>query len=228
MRMTKRQLFNLIKETVLSTLEEVKFDPKILSNKERFPLFSDRVAYVSKYLRLLGEGSSRAAYLLDSKRVLKVAINAKGISQNQAELDVMTQPGVGHIVAKIFSYDPQYIWLVSEIVRPLDDENEFHDLTGVPWYFFSRFAFLTTKKHNKWQENISRVRSDFSYMDEMRFKKYIETPWFIKALDGLEKTKLVEGDIAMLSHWGKTPEQRVVLLDYGFTEDVWAQHYKFE
>jgi len=47
---------------------------------------------------------------------------------------------------------------------------------------------------------------------------------------------LLRGDLAQqdftrdpkndsLPHWGKTPDGRVVLLDYGFTGEVWRSHY---
>ena len=33
------------------------------------------------------------------------------------------------------------------------------------------------------------------------------------------------GDLKEIDHWGKTPDGRCVLLDYGFTQDVFKSHY---
>ena len=60
------------------------------------------------------------------------------------------------------------------------------------------------------------------------FDKMIESPFLGSVLHGLKSTKsnLVTADLTLIDHWGKTPDQRVVLLDYGYTEDVYAAHYK--
>ena len=39
------------------------------------------------------------------------------------------------------------------------------------------------------------------------------------------KKELVSTDLAKIGHWGKTADQRVVLLDYGFTDDVRNDYY---
>jgi hypothetical protein len=36
---------------------------------------------------------------------------------------------------------------------------------------------------------------------------------------------LLPADIDSINHWGKTPDGRCVLLDYGYTEDVHKSHY---
>lgn len=41
----------------------------------------------------------------------------------------------------------------------------------------------------------------------------------------MDSADLLGGDLKFIDHWGKTPDGRVVLLDYGFTGDVYTQHY---
>jgi hypothetical protein len=44
--------------------------------------------YAGEFLENIGEGSSRVAFLFSGKYVLKIALNKKGVGQNEAELDV--------------------------------------------------------------------------------------------------------------------------------------------
>ena len=36
---------------------------------------------------------------------------------------------------------------------------------------------------------------------------------------------LAIGDLWVYDHWGKTADGRVVLLDYGLTDEIWNSHY---
>lgn len=56
--------------------------------------------------------------MLRSKRVLKIALNKQGIAQNEAEINIFTNPITKPIVAKVYDYDPNFLWIISELVRP--------------------------------------------------------------------------------------------------------------
>jgi len=171
--------------------------------------------YAGSFLETLGVGSSRKAFLLSGKYVLKVALNEKGIAQNQAEMDVYTNPQSQQVVAKVYSYDPKFQWLVSDLVKPLTDVNEFEQLSGTDWRSFCDAV-------NRGMKNKASEPND---------------PKFVKSVvDTALKNNMMRGDIAqqdhsrapsedVLGHWGKTPDGRLVLLDYGFTHEVWAAHY---
>lgn len=68
--------------------------------------------YASLNLEELGKGSSRIVYLLSAKKVLKIALNVKGIAQNEAEIDIYTNPKTKAIIAKIFDYDVDYKYII--------------------------------------------------------------------------------------------------------------------
>lgn len=171
--------------------------------------------YASSFLETLGTGSSRRAFLLSGKYVLKVALNEKGLAQNQAEVDVYTNPQSQAVVAKVYSFDPKYQWLISDLVKPITDVSEFEQLSGIDWRSFC-------DKVNRGMKNKAVEPDD---------------PAFVKSVVNTAlKNNLLRGDIAqqdhghdpsqdVLSHWGKTPDGRLVLLDYGFTHEVWASHY---
>jgi hypothetical protein len=162
-------------------------------------------AYASRYLQKLGEGSSRAAYVLGSKYALKVAVNKKGLAQNQAEMDVYTNPTSQPIVARVYSADPGFAWLVSDLVKPLADPAEFKQLTGADWQAFASLL----------DQNAVRNRADVS-----------KQPKFVQSVIATARAnELLEGDLSEIGHWGKTPDGRCVLLDYGFTSEVHRSHY---
>lgn len=171
--------------------------------------------YADSFLETLGTGSSRRAFLLSGKYVLKIALNEKGLAQNQAEMDVFTNPQSQAVVAKVYSFDPKYQWLISDLVKPITDVGEFQQLSGIEWREFC-------DQVNRGMKNKAVEPSDDAFV-----KSVVNT-----AL----KNNLLRGDIAqqdhsreasedVLSHWGKTPGGRLVLLDYGFTHEVWASHY---
>ena len=222
MIVTKRELLGLIRESVLAAIEEAKFDPKIITQR-KFPSLRAAIMFVKDKakLRFLGQGSSREVFALDAKRALKMARNEKGIAQNQAELSIATD-AEGGLVAKIFQYDPEYKWLVSELVRPITSGEEFKHLTGISWGVFVHLIY-----HSYDWEHVLLTIDPWRLEPGETPEKIRKSPFLVKAMAGLSSIQetLLEGDLVRLDHWGKTPDQRVVLLDYGFTEDVAMDHY---
>jgi molecular chaperone DnaJ len=134
MKTTKKELFEFINSSIIAVLFEKKFNPREFS---KVP-FEEMFKFAKKNgLRYLGEGSSRAVFALDSKRVIKIAMNMKGIAQNGAELQLSHDANAP--IARIYRYDTDMWWLVSELVRPITSPEEFKTLTGIPWQVLKRF-----------------------------------------------------------------------------------------
>lgn len=161
--------------------------------------------YAQHFLDFLGEGSSRAAYIYTQKYVLKIATNQKGVAQNNAEIEVYTNPASRPVVAKIHQMDEDALWLISDLVKPLSDESEFMALTGIDFEEF----YANVKQGIK--EN---VKSKDSFTQAV--------------IDTARNNQLKPGDLSKIDSWGKTADGRVVLLDYGFTGEVFEKHYKSE
>jgi hypothetical protein len=180
-----------------------KFDLKKLQSLESINIVEH---YADTFLEKLGRGSSRAAYLLTSKTVLKVAINEKGLAQNEAEVDVFTNPKSRLIVAKIHKADDQYKWVISDLVNPVNTANQFNGGSNVDI---------------EWPEFLDILQRG------LRGKQKInnESKFFNSVLDTAKENDLLYGDLSQLDHWGKSPDGRIVLLDYGFTGEVWGKHY---
>lgn len=173
---------------------------------------NDMHDYAGKYLDKLGTGSSRAAYLMSGRYALKIALNNKGIGQNEAELDVYTNPATKRIIAKVYAADERDKWLVADLVKPVTSEKEFEELAGVSWKDFGKQVYEGLKLHDV--DNAS----DFA-------KAVVATAHSNRLLLGDLVDQLNSPFKSVIDHWGKTPDGRIVLLDYGFTEDVDKQHY---
>lgn len=179
-----------------------KFDIKQFKELDGINLM---LQYAKEFLEIMGTGSSRMAFLFSSRYVLKIAINKKGLAQNEAEVDVFTNPKSKGVVAKVYSSDPQFRWLVSDLVKPLSSPAEFEDLTGIDWPNFVNLLRPKVKSNQP-------VSAD--------------DPKIVQATAvTAQQNNLLFGDLEELSHWGKTPDGRAVLLDYGFTGEVWRSHY---
>lgn len=57
----------------------------------------------------------------------------------------------------------------------------------------------------------------------------LQNPKLLKYREAIEYAQeeldLAEGDTEVFEHWGKTPDGRVVFLDYGLSDGIFAKHY---
>jgi hypothetical protein len=164
----------------------------------------------------LGEGSSRMVFLIDTSKVLKIAMNAKGYAQNEEEVLIYTDPKAKPIIAKIFDASEDYGWIVSEIVRPLKSEEEFKNYFGL-----TSLSLDNVYHHTHFPENYSSNSNEMiKNMLNQANKEIIMT-----LFEFMKNHELLIGDVARYEHWGKTADGRVVLLDYGFSEHVADEYY---
>jgi hypothetical protein len=200
----------LIKEYVRLVLEKIRtvkkgspfgdrFDVRKFKSLENIEFMK---AYADSFLEMLGEGSSRVAYALSSNKVLKIALNKKGIDQNIAELDVFTNPLTKPMISKIQDYDNDYRWLIADSVRIFNNESEFEKETGLA------FQSFVEEVKNALVKSVPP-----------------ESELAANTVKTIENSELMLGDVARIEHWGKSADGRVVLLDYGFTKEVWKTHY---
>jgi len=199
-----REYISMLVGEIRSTKKGSAFGDKF--NMKKFESLDNPnmlLAYADSFLQKLGQGSSRAAYVFSSRYVLKIAINNKGIAQNETEVQVATNPETKAIIARVHKADPDNKWVISDAVRELKNEKEFADATGLDWTTF-----------------IKEVKALFK-------GEPVEDPSeMAQAMAATMKANdLMFGDIKEITHWGKAADGRVVLLDYGFTGEVFEKHY---
>ncbi len=175
------------------------------SNKEM-------IDYAKARLKLLGQGSSRITFLFTNRHVLKIALNNAGYAQNTAELDVATNPAMKPVISQLKDYDQNGAWLVQEMVREVN-EQEFESLSGVEFETFCNILEShVTSSPSAQKRLISRLSTKAQ-------------SWVQSILRMIEVANLLEGDFMKIEHWGKTVTNRIVLMDYGYTDDVQKRHY---
>lgn len=191
-----------------------------------------KINWVStKYkLQKLGSGSSRTVFRLDSKRVLKMASNVKGLAQNKAEIEISKDKQYNKILANVLYHAEDNSWLVSDIVKELTSIEEFKQLAGVPWELASMTIAIASSYNDSIDQIKQKIEEDYTYYHAYTFKvenlkNYLARPFINSLISLIQLKKLQPADLNFIEHWGKTPDQRAVILDYGFTEAVRKQHY---
>jgi len=194
----------ILEEYVQFVIEERK-RPFRLEHLKSLTSVKDVVAYANNTLKKFDAGSSRKAYILNTRYVLKVAYNKKGIAQNEAEIDIFTNPATKQLTTKIANYSDDYSWLIAELVRPMDRgaEDVFESRFGTSLYSITLIVkgLMGGGKKEDYTE----------YCNEECFS-------FAESLISLLKTtELVIDDLSREEQWGQTPDGRIVILDYGYT-----------
>ena len=184
--------------------------------------YKDIITYTSGRLQEIGRGSSRIAYILSQRFVLKVARNKMGTgsieagtAQNEAEYqtwDYATNVAK-FALPKSIDINADGYWLISELCRPLNNYKDFRELAGVTFTdmedFIERFGFAGEK-------NFEPYIAKYDQKPKKIFKAVYEL---------LNTTDLVPIEFKQLSAWGKTIDGRLVLLDSGGTSEVLEQYY---
>ncbi len=174
-------------------------------------------------LALIGKGTARHVYRLSSRFVLKLAVESpmestepapKGIAQNQHEFE-----NQGHLLLpRVHEHADDFSWIVSDLVRPLRDEEEFCEIVGIrnmgqdPGSFRyaidAMSAFLGIGKDRK---NVD-VKS---HGIEIRHS-------INELITSLEIDRFELDDI---TQWGKNTDGKLVLLDNGANRHIFDKYY---
>lgn len=169
-------------------------------------LFSldEMLSYARRHLSVLGEGSSRVSFNYDGK-CLKVLKSMDLVSQNITEYSIYHSGMFLDILPKVFDYDvDNNRWILFELARPVSLE-----------YFVDRYGGEIKKC-----SMLNDFRDLFSIPEDslIRDLKYM-TRMF----------NLGWGDFLRASSFGlvdRGGEDRLVLLDFGLTADLYYSYYK--
>ncbi len=204
----------------------VGFDMKELKSLKSY---SARLSYCKQRLRKIGAGTSRVVFAVDNEKVLKVAKNRKGIAQNQEEMQDWRQ-NYYDCFAKVYDASEDGIFLEMQAARKAKD-SDFRKLTGYgfdvmcAWIEYTASLYLPRNRKqlrdtkydrlfdsDEWSEGLDNYNlfgSIHSYLCDTCTKAY--------------------GDYCRLSSWGvvsEDGEEKLVLVDFGLTEDVFDTYYK--
>lgn len=160
---------------------------------------NERLEYAEKHLKPVDEyGSSRAVFILDNKYALKIALPdnlTSGINQNLSEVEISS--AFPHLTTKTFEHHPKYYWVITELAKPLDSQEEL--LIGLnltsPLDLGLLFGKFPPKNHVLKKE---------------------PNPIALE-VSQLVKEKILPRDVLKSDSWGWTlgDNKRLILIDYG-------------
>lgn len=197
------------------------WDPTELGHDKTF---KSRLEYAKNRAPKLGGGSSRIAFTIpDNGRptVLKIAKNKKGLAQNEAEVDILTDGYIKNldIVIPLIDYDKvneQPIWLQTELAQKAS-EKQLCDIMKSGKYLFHLTTYASSLIGNPDGWAMGRVREHLKSLSSEDLEIFKEYASEIATL--LQATNLKYGDLDRAANWGLY-KGRPVIIDLGFTDSV--------
>lgn len=216
--MDENTLKQRITEAVQSALEEADYPADFdFAAFKKLPSFAARLKYVKARLPKVAQGSSRAVFVADPNTVIKVAMNPKGIAQNETEADI-GRFADSYPVAKVLDVGDHGIWLEME-----------RAVKATP-KVFAQLAGMTLKKFEtifRYYGSVKRGRSVYS--KPARYDELMDGNEFLQRVQALiDDYDMPPGDVVRISSWGivtREGNQTLVLIDFGLTNTVYNDFY---
>ncbi len=252
MGMNNSNILKLATKYKLLARGKKNIDKQILNS---FKTFKDRLYYlVENGYDILGIGSARCVLLVNQRKVIKLAMNEKGIGQNRTEFDVLSNKS--EWFPKVFDKAPDNSWIEVELVKTLTS------LDQVAMYFHtSRNVYLkglevagnipaksnllrrlenTIKNLKISAENkvgLTDGQLDKSKINDVT-KLLSEDPYYVAYVEIISNEKLmsflqtlITFDLRPIefehdvSHYGMTGDARLVISDVGYDSNVINNFY---
>jgi len=193
-----------------------EWDKKMFSPQTSF---ARMVAYAKERAKQVGRGSSRVAFVIDYQgrpTILKVAVNSKGIKQNQEETQLL---------------DDYYIENLGITIPMIDHDEDNGD--RITWIHTEFAEKITQKQLEKFFGGIDMFRVT-AYLDSQTGKsrnmygdipeEIVENEYFQKLQDLIISFDLPAEDLARKANWG-IYQGEPVIIDLGYT-DATAKLYQ--
>lgn len=193
---------------------------------KRLTSFAARERYCNEKLQRISSGSGRIVYKIDDEKVLKLAKNRKGIAQNETEGGDYYLMQIG-CFAQVYDVDDNYLWIEMQLARKAK-LSDFKRLTG--YDFQTMCAWINCCK-----SGYSRYASYDKYYDDLfnseEWQELLDNySIFAEIQDYLGNYQLEStGDLTRLSTWGvvrNDGEERLVIVDFGLSDNVYNNYYK--
>jgi hydroxyacyl-ACP dehydratase HTD2-like protein with hotdog domain len=193
--------------------------------------YKSRLAYALERAKKIGTGSSRVATTIEYEgrpTVLKIAKNGKGLAQNSVEVDIL---GDGYasqmgILIPMIDYDTQNrepLWVHTELATKANEKQLCSLMKCLSLMELVQMAQCIAGKSRfvKLDDKVKNMRD--ANMDEEDIEIAIDYANKLAELTNSFDVNL--GDFVRPANWGIF-NGRPVILDVGFTDAVYATHYK--
>ena len=182
--------------------------------------YNGKLKYANERLKKLSSGSSRVVYQVDEEKVLKIAKNKKGLAQNESEAD--WSKDAYDVTAKVFENSPEYFWVEMELAKKLTP-TRFKQLTGLSIQDMQT-AMRVLRERMRPIRNLAPLKLTPEAEKELYENEfYLDIERFIADYD------METGDFGRLNSYGEVirdGQPKVVLVDFGVTQQTWNDYYK--
>jgi hypothetical protein len=218
--MTKNLVKKFLNEHLLENLLDEDYPTNW--NAEEFSKltsFAQRKQYSETHLKRISSGSGRIVYKIDDQKVLKLAKNTRGVAQTEVEIDLGKVSYFSHMLAEIFHYNKNNLWVEMELARKVTAA-AFKKIAGVDIATFN--AYL-----NNWDEERHNRRGIYHVSPE-ELEIINESEFCEDVRQFINDSSMGVGDLGKLSTWGLVTREgyeTMILIDYGLTSDVYDTYY---
>ena len=221
MKGLRKYVRNLLKENFLDEEYPKSFD---MEHFKTLKTFVQRIGYCKDHLQRMAAGSSRIVFKIDDEKVLKLASNAKGIAQNETEINYGSYGDITDVIARVFDHEENNLWVEMELAKKVT-EGEFKRISG---FSFRDYAAAV----NNYGNDVHGKRNGHVMaVDKKLVEQMWESEFTYRIFDFIGNYGLPVGDLMRLSSYGivkRDGADTIVLVDFGLTEEVHATHYARE
>lgn len=194
---------------------------ELFKQLNKFDNYTRKINFLNKNLKRISHGSARIVYNLDDNKVIKLAKNKKGNIQNKVEFNLNNFSP--EILAKIFENDDAFNWIVMEKASSIDN-SEFEENTGLNFEkFVDYLAYIKRKIDPKKYMNIGN-KIDCQIKETMINSEFVN-----KLVTFIKFNDIDIADLYKINTYGlviRNEEKKLVLVDYGMTNEVGLKYYK--
>jgi len=184
--------------------------------------YAGKVRYAGQHLgKPIGQGSSRVVYRVDNTKVRKLAKNKKGLGQNEIEATWgRNNRYFNDIIAEVFDADyDKFVWVEMELATRAT-KPDFKRLWGVDFKYLD--MYLTNRDEEGHNRHI------FYNLEQDVKDEFDENEYVGELVEFMFDFKGMASDLGKLSSYGivhRPMGEYLVVIDYGFNNDVWKSYY---
>lgn len=214
--------------------EEITTNPFSFDDLRSLKSLKARMTYcLSKLGKTIGRGSSRAVFNLGDGIVLKLAMNRKGLAQNEYEYESGNEY-TNRIVPKVYNDESdkeQFRWIVCEYATPFRKESDFYNIVGITWDDF--VLWLRRMNYHRVDHYRQKQLAKLPMMDNDTAWELADTNYNLNELTTYISNYSHQGlnDFFQLRNWGyvqRDGRDTLILLDCGLSNNIAKQYYGFQ
>jgi len=185
--------------------------------------FPKRIKYCEENLQRISSGSSRIVYKIDDQKVLKLAKNKKGLSQNEIETEYSQYNDLSDILARTFDYADDNTWVEMELARKVTVAI-FAQIVGFEW---NEYVMAMNKHYRR----VNPQRSIGRFVDEPNTEiedEMWDNEFCYSMFSLLSNYDMQIGDLLRLTSYGvvnRNGQDTIVLIDYGLNNENYESYY---